>query len=673
MAREFHLGHFLQEYHFEKAVLLLKKQLKQTSPLYNNLDFTLYKQSDIDTINISEFYANFIKRDSLYYFENDFFSKKYFGVQRAYKTREFHYLSLSSMITYYALGMYVRELLDKKIGLDIEIYKSKNLNVFFGGRLNFENPTSSKIFYYEDYKEFIGLKESLTKPVEGKVKYAISLDIKSFFYTIDHKILFDLIDTICTPTLKQSLKFNELTKESIVNLLRFFQQNNIGLPVSNQNLISSFLSSIYFSKFDQYVSDKYLQDPDYSYIRYVDDFYLIFEEDASTPLENVRQKIYDIENDFSEYLINQLNLSVSSSKCDRFCISDEDSQLEFLNSSSLDSPFDLEFDLEDLYKDSILSIEIQDKKVPEIFDECILIIQKLKDQSTQLPQLSIETKESAYLNYILILKACLSYSKSEEAITKIKDSEIFENIQALDFILIKPKVFFHLMTTSEEGRVNLFHFIKSHLETSQSITQKLTVLDKFFHQVTFLISEAKNDFKTNLISELDNYKNVILPILIKIKSEDPYDLEYLNLIINSLDSNHKLSSFTPVYNPNFLNLDDSIPLTQQIKLRRLNELLLNHNVCFNHLLNEFQSLFERAYFESGSKTTALKITRKMAEENYPGDEIQLISNFFERRNQNSISHTNENNIGVWGVNSREYIEYKKSVLPILVKLNISLN
>ncbi|SDR97877.1 hypothetical protein SAMN05216503_1584 [Polaribacter sp. KT25b] len=72
MAREFHLGHFLQEYHFEKAALLLKEQLKQTSPLYNNLDYTLYKQSYINAINVSKFYANFIKRDSLYYIENHF-------------------------------------------------------------------------------------------------------------------------------------------------------------------------------------------------------------------------------------------------------------------------------------------------------------------------------------------------------------------------------------------------------------------------------------------------------------------------------------------------------------------------------------------------------------------------------------------------------------------------
>jgi hypothetical protein len=63
----------------------------------------------------------------------------------------------------------------------------------------------------------------------------------------------------------------------------------------------------------------------------------------------------------------------------------------------------------------------------------------------------------------------------------------------------------------------------------------------------------------------------------------------------------------------------------------------------------------------------------MAEENYSIDEIQLISNFFERRNQNSISHTNENDIGVWGVNLTEYTEYKKSVIPILIKLNVFLN
>lgn len=672
MEREFHLGHFLKEHHIEKAVLLLKEQLTQTSPLYNNLDFTLYRQADIDFITPSEFYNDYIKRDSLYYFEELFYSKKYFGVQRAYKTREFHYLSLPSLITYYALGMYVRELLDKKIGLDNAIFETKNISVFYGGKISFEHPEKSKIFYYEDYKEFIGLKESLTKPINGKVKYAISLDIKSFFYQIDHKILFDIIDQNCTPTLKQSLNYNENSKESIVLLLRFFQHNNLGLPVSNQNLISSFLSSIYFSRFDQFVMDKYLKEENYSYIRYVDDFYLIFEEDESTSIDSIRKKIYNIENDFAEYLINNLNLSVSTSKCDRFCISDEASQVDFLNASSIDSPFDLEFDLEDLYANSVLSIEIKDKKIPEIFDDCLSIIQKLKIQSNELPQLSIDTKESAYLNYILILKACLEYSKSEIAINKIADSQVFNNINALDFILLKPKVFLHLMTITQKGREDLFAFILSSFDDETSVTQKLTILDKFLHQVIFLISEAKDENKAGLISEFDNYKNIIHPVLVNIRNKISYDLEYLNLLINSIDSSYSLVSFNRIYKPEFLNMDDSIPITQQIKLRRINECLQNHNVCFNHLLNEFQSLFEKVYFK-GKRQTALDITRKMTAEQFSGDEIHLVSNFFERRNQNSISHTNENEIGIWGVNSSEYNEYKRSIESIISKIYTSMN
>ncbi len=672
MSKNYHLGHFLKIHHFEKAISLLNEQLKQTSPLYNNLDFTLYRQADLGNINIEEFYNDYIKRDSLYYYENHFFSKKYFGVQRAYKIREFHYLSLYSLITYYALGMYIRELLDKKLNIDSEIFKNKNIDVFYGGKLNFDDPKNSKIFYYEDYKEFIGLKESLTEPINGKVKYAISLDIKSFFYTIDHKTLLDLIDRCGTPTLKQKLNFNELTKESIVTLLHFFQRGNLGLPVSNQNLISSFLSSIYFSFFDHFVVDKYLKEENFSYIRYVDDFYLILDVDVSTTTENIREKIYDIENDFAEYLINNLSLAVSTSKCERFCISDNESHLDFLNASSLDSPFDLEFDLEDLYENSVLSIEIKDKKTPEIFDECIAIIHKLKEQSKQLPQLSIDTRESAYLNYILILKSCLSYSKSEEAINKIQQSEIFNNINALDFILIKPKVFFHLMTITQTGRNNLFGFIKSSFETENSITQKLTILDKFLHQISFLITDAKIDHKPFFIEEYKKYTEAILPILRIAKANDTYDLEYLNLIITSLNPTHRLQTFIPIYSPNFLNSDIAIPLTQQIKLRRSNELILNYNVCFNHLLNEFQALFERAYF-SGTPNTALAITQKMAQKKFSSSEIHFISHFFERRNQNSISHTNEEYIGIWGVNSIEYNSYKEKVIPILIKLNASLN
>src|SRR5687768_15440025 len=100
MREKFHLGHFITEQHVEKALKLLSLQLSNPSPLYNNLDFTLYRLEDISKYNAKEFYDSFVAKDTFYYFEDLFYTKKYYGIQRAYKIREFHYLSLHNLIIY---------------------------------------------------------------------------------------------------------------------------------------------------------------------------------------------------------------------------------------------------------------------------------------------------------------------------------------------------------------------------------------------------------------------------------------------------------------------------------------------------------------------------------------------------------------------------------------------
>lgn len=248
------------------ALELLELQLEQDSPLYNTVDFTTYRNNDT-AINIESFYDDFIRRDSFYYFNDIFQVLNYYGVQRAYKIREFHYFTWHMLVLYYAVGFYIRELLDKYIENFTSVYSKKPINVFYGGNLNLKEPKKSKIYYYEDYKEFLHLKETLTQPEEGKIKYAISLDIKSFFYTIDHKILLEVIDRKAYSTTKKGLHFNEFTKEAIEFYFKYLVKDSKGIPVSGQNIISSFISSIYFTDFDEFVVDNFLNTGKFHYIR----------------------------------------------------------------------------------------------------------------------------------------------------------------------------------------------------------------------------------------------------------------------------------------------------------------------------------------------------------------------------------------------------------------------
>jgi len=377
-----------------------------------------------------------------------------------------------------------------------------------------------------------------------------------------------------------------------------------------------------------------------------------------------------MENDFAAFLMSNLKLEISTGKSERYEIRDVESQIDFLKSSSLDSPFDQEFDLEGLYEESILRLDTAGKSVPVIFQQCIAIIEDLKRQTDRLPQLSIPVKESAYLNHILILKSCLAYSKSLQAIEMMEMSGIFKDLDSIDYLLIKPKVMFHLMTVTQTGRKNLFEFILQSLKAAESLLPKLTLTDKFLHQIMFLISETKEAQKAALEAEFELYKQELTAILSGIFLQQSSHI-YLNLLISAFSA-QATAIARSLYLPSFLNEDYNIPLGQQIKLRRLSEVMGNYSVGFNHLLNEFQNLFELVYFNS-QQQTAKDIMMKMQDEKYANTEIEFVLDFFERRNQNSISHTNTHDIGLWNVTEAEYMHYKRQLRPILSKVYQTLN
>lgn len=664
MPKNYNLGYYIKEKHISKALELLEYQLEQTNPLYNITDFTIYKNLS-EKLNPEKFHKDFIKRDSFYYFENKFHLIKYYGVQRAYKIREFHYFSRDLLVLYYALGFYFIELLEKHIANTNEIFSKKPLKVFYGGSINFEKPKNSKIYYYEDYKEFLSLKEQYTKPEEGKIKYAISLDIKSFFYSIDHKLLLDVLERKAYPTSKKALEYNEYTKESIEFFLKFLMSDSKGIPVSGQNIFSSFISSIYFSDFDEFVVDNYLNTNNFKYIRYVDDFYLIYTVDSTTLITEVRKQIYAIENQIADFLIDNLKLSVSTSKSDRFMINDDQSQLDFLKSTGFESPFEQEFDYEYFYEDTILSLEIKDKKAPEIFDECIKILSKIKNQTNELAQIDIDSKESSYLNFILIHKGCLAYSKSEEAKEKVRVSAIFNDFDNLDFILMKIKVILHLLTTDDIYRKTFFVSLITSIKNPENLTQKVSILDKFIHQIQFLLNEAKGETKVVLENEYLYYVEESILYLKEIINKNQN--QYFSIFYKSLNKSYELNSFKFIYPIEFLYQESCLPLLQQIKQRNVNEKLGFYNVCFNHLLNEFQNFFEMIFFD-GKEKDASVIKSKMTESGFKFNDIKFVAEFFDRRNQNSISHTNKFDIGFWGVGKKEYENYKSKIEKITLDI-----
>lgn len=665
MKKEYTLGYFIEIRHIEGAFKLLKKQIEQENSLYNTLEFKIFRDAKIvSSFNSRDFYEKVVKNDVFYYFQNQFYLIDYLGVQSAYKIRNFHFLSFEALIIYNAIGLYIHEVLNQYQTDFDAILAQSNSKVFYGGKINSKEPVNSTIFYYEDYQDFITKREELTKPEEGKVKYIITVDIKSFFYTISHKTLLSIIDKNATKVTKKALRYDENTIASIEFFLKYLMKGSLGIPVSSQNLVSSFLSSVYFSPFDQYLIDTYLNKLNVSYVRYVDDFYLICEIDNDMDTVQARNLIYDIENDISDFLSNELGLSVSSDKAKRTKIDDLSSYYDFLASSSATSPNEIEYEpiqVRDLSQEK----SVEGKTVQDIFKESMNIIKSVEAQLNGFDKLNIEKKDANFLNNILIKEDVRNYCKSKKALDFINEEKLFLNYKSLDYILIKIKVFLHLISLTKESR-DYFHFLI--LEESsdiRSINQKLMLMEKFILQLEFLSSRdtlEKVVVKSDIAKYKEDYKQVIGTFITKHPKNS-----YAKLISKMFDKSVNLTEFEPIYTIEMINSTANTSLMQQIKQRHLNERLDYFNVAFNHLLNEFQNLVETAFF-NGEKKNALDIRDKLIEEKFNVEEILFVSDFFKRRNQNSISHSNDPELGFWGVAEKEYYQYKCKIEPIMQQL-----
>jgi RNA-directed DNA polymerase len=123
--------------------------------------------------------------------------------------------------------------------------------------------------------------------MKNKDAYILKCDISKFFYSIDKRILYNII--------KKKVKdkrFLQLTKQFIYDT-----NENIGIPIGNYT--SQYFANIYMDKLDHFIKEeckvKY-------YIRYVDDFVLI--------LEN-KEICKKMKKEIEDFLANKLNLKLN--------------------------------------------------------------------------------------------------------------------------------------------------------------------------------------------------------------------------------------------------------------------------------------------------------------------------------------------------------------------------
>lgn len=172
-------------------------------------------------------------------------------------------------------------------------------------------------------------------------KYYLQLDIKNFFYTIDKRILFNMLNkqlvkdysskvTMTTITLNEMLWllhkiiFHDVTKDAIIKDKKdglknvpehktlFKVDKSKALPIGN--LTSQFFANVYLNDFDNFCKRELKCK---KYIRYVDDF-VIFHDN--------KEQLIEIKDRIQEYLFENLRLSLR----DNILLKETNSGLDFL-------------------------------------------------------------------------------------------------------------------------------------------------------------------------------------------------------------------------------------------------------------------------------------------------------------------------------------------------------
>jgi hypothetical protein len=122
-----------------------------------------------------------------------------------------------------------------------------------------------------------------------RYKYVLQCDIKKFYPSVNHKIMFKII--------KKKVKDDRLL--AVLQNIIFSCGNGRNLPIGN--LTSQWMGNVYMNEADHFIKE---QLHCRAYIRYCDDF-LIFSDDKAW--------LHKCKKDIEEFLMNNLNLIFSKS------------------------------------------------------------------------------------------------------------------------------------------------------------------------------------------------------------------------------------------------------------------------------------------------------------------------------------------------------------------------
>ena len=621
------LGYFLNYHrHWLEALRLLKYQLetKKGNKHFNTLEMFYYEKLEESFEELeSEEYFNTRIANNLFYGLKEFAVVSYTIPKSNLGLRQYKFMTYPMRILYYAVGLYLLELSQEYLQQYYKPYQ--NIDARSGGNLCFKDKDNElnleydSIFYKKHYAKFRKrLRQEIRSNPECKV--VIYLDIANYFDELRIPELLDLLEKRVEPSTRREMRYDATTQAQLVSFFNFVVGGTLGIPQSDNNVISDFIGYLFLIFGDLFLDDELRKNNDsvenYAIIRYVDDIYISI---------TFREQDKDLRDQFlnslapriADCLYENLGLRLNP-KTKLFDLEERDDRDE----------------LERSLKKVSLGIEIADEendeqpadKIEKIFRQ----LKKLKNSSIDPHFQGHRELEEEVLKEV--------YDKSVQQMLKKCDyksrlREIFMASDGFDFELVNayPLPIIILILACDEVPKEFEKFL---LSKEDLTSRDIYLILSYLCQIEFAQHEFLDLLKQNpqMKEVMEIFEDRLSPMLIG----------YYGL---------RAEQVSKIVEPN---------VTEQIRLRALCELKGEYSVALNHLLNEIHAicyiLDEAA--NDPEKYKADGVNTFLSNQNTPHETHAKIHNLFDRRNKSPVSHADPI---AWAVTKDEYMDYRHNV------------
>ena len=631
------IGHFLTYGLWQDALKLINAHIdgQESNKHFKTLSMIYYKKlgNAIQQLESSEFFDKYVTNNLFYGLENEFAIYPYVTPKSGLGLRNYKFLTYPMRAVYDSIGLYALKLSEEFL----KNYYRKNTNIrsFYGGRIYFENDalvvTKNNIYFSSYYRSF---RNEVRKEInaDGDKRVVVRIDIQNYYDEISIPILLEHFEQNYKDSEKAKFNFDTTTKEQIEFLFRFLANDRLGIPQSDNSLISSVIGYLYLIFGDLYIDGELRKDPEvlarYKIIRYVDDIFVSLKFKDNIGINEQKEYIESIGARISDLLYYNLGLRLNPKT--RFFWLDDPDQLDDLKSSLKKVSPQYYSGIDDVDDETL------ENKINNVFDELRKLKKSSIEPATFRHELADEILKEVFDKRVTQL---LDSSENKERIRQVFKDFDFNRVKEyplpMIILILKDK------TVSDAFREYL-------LNRKNIATKDVDLMLTYLCQIDFLDGDI-----LKLLEQYTPTNKIIARI-------------------TNLDLSYSQPGYYGLRDKQIEKLSPMKEVIEQIRYRVFNERIGSYSVALNHLLNELHGICYQID-SNGNKSKDYDANQVVQFLQAQGISHQVcigVRKLFDRRNTNQVSHPGSENSLAWSVSQSEYQQYHQIVsecLGVLIK------